>query len=165
MAKLGVVAAAAAVGVSRHTIWRYAKSGKLSVEVAPSGDRVIDTSELVRVFGELQPPATSQQRGAGNGVHHADTTEVVATLQQHVEEQRAEIERLRGEVEGERAERRALQDRYLTIIERLQLTGPTKPVAVSRSRTKKIESAPVPPVSALETLAGSVAGWLSGDRR
>ncbi len=58
MAKLGVVAAAEAAGVSRHTIWRYTKSGKLSCENTPAGDRVIDTSEFVRVFGDLQHTET-----------------------------------------------------------------------------------------------------------
>ena len=164
MAKLGVVAAAAAAGVSRHTIWRYVNSGKLSVEVAPSGYRVVDTSELVRVFGALHHEATSLQPLQSDDVQPAATSATVATLQRQVEEQQAEIERLRSEAAAERAERRALQDRYLTIIERLQLTGPAKPVRVRRARPKA-ESAPARMPSTLETLAGSVAGWLGGGAR
>jgi predicted site-specific integrase-resolvase len=45
--------AAQAVGKSRATIFNYVKSGKISA-VDNSGKRQIDTSELLRVFGELQ---------------------------------------------------------------------------------------------------------------
>lgn len=161
MAKLGVAAAAQAAGVSRHTIWRYAKSGKLSSEIAPTGERVLDTAELARVFGDLHHAATLQQRLPCTVLQPLEPTTSVAVLQQQIEQQQAEIERLRTERDAERAERRALQDRYLTIIERLQLTGPAKPVAVPRSRPKP-DTVPSRAPSTLETLAGSVAGWLNG---
>jgi predicted site-specific integrase-resolvase len=61
VAKIGVVAAANAAGVSRATINRYLKSGKLSATADRKGARVIDTAELARVFGDLQPAATNQQ--------------------------------------------------------------------------------------------------------
>ena len=41
---------------SRRTIQRYVKSGKLSAKSDASGNPSIDTSELIRVFGELSHP-------------------------------------------------------------------------------------------------------------
>jgi len=58
MAVLGLREAAAAVGVTRQTIYRYTKSGKLSAVTRDDGTQGVDTSELLRVFGSLRDPAT-----------------------------------------------------------------------------------------------------------
>ena len=58
MAVLGLRDAAAAVGVTRQTIYRYTKSGKLSAVTRDDGTQGVDTSELLRVFGSLRDPAT-----------------------------------------------------------------------------------------------------------
>ena len=58
MAVLGLRDAAAAVGVTRQTIYRYTKSGKLSAVIRDDGTQGVDTSELLRVFGSLRDPAT-----------------------------------------------------------------------------------------------------------
>lgn len=58
MAVLGLRDAAAAVGVTRQTIYRYTKSGKLSAVTREDGTQGVDTSELLRVFGKLRDPAT-----------------------------------------------------------------------------------------------------------
>lgn len=55
MAKLTLRQAAAAVGLSRQTIYRAVSSGRLSVEQDEQGQKMVDTSELMRVFGPLQP--------------------------------------------------------------------------------------------------------------
>ncbi len=49
-----ITEAAKAVGISRPTLYRRIKSGQLSTVRKPDGARGIDSSELVRVFGELQ---------------------------------------------------------------------------------------------------------------
>lgn len=58
VAVLGLREAAAAVGVTRQTIYRYTKSGKLSAVTRDDGTQGVDTSELLRVFGSLRDPAT-----------------------------------------------------------------------------------------------------------
>lgn len=50
MAKLTVIQAAPLAGKSTQTLYRYIKQGKLSKD----SDGKIDTSELMRVFGELK---------------------------------------------------------------------------------------------------------------
>lgn len=63
MAVLGLREAAAAVGVTRQTIYRYTKSGKLSAVTRDDGTQGVDTSELIRVFGKLRDPATVSRDG------------------------------------------------------------------------------------------------------
>lgn len=52
MAKLNISQAARQWGKSRQTIYSYLEQGKLSGETDPQGTTSIDTSELLRVFGE-----------------------------------------------------------------------------------------------------------------
>lgn len=63
MAKVGAQRAAELTGKSKSTIQRAMNSGKLSFELDPNGRRVIDVSELERVFGLSQqntaPAATA----------------------------------------------------------------------------------------------------------
>ncbi len=72
MALLGINEAARAAGVARSTIQRKIKSGELSVTRSIDGTRGIDTSELIRVFGELQGgragSEAAQSRPAGGPV-------------------------------------------------------------------------------------------------
>lgn len=73
MAQLSIAAAARAVGKDRGTIHRYIKSGKLSASKNTSGQTVIETSELLRVFGSLQADGEKQGK-----------TAVAATVAPHV---------------------------------------------------------------------------------
>ena len=57
MALLNLTAAARAAGCNRSTIARALKSGRLSATTNERGERCIDTSELMRVFGALQGDA------------------------------------------------------------------------------------------------------------
>lgn len=61
MAKVNLSKAAVLVGKNRTTIWRHVKVGKVSVERDRDGNPLIDTSELIRVYGELKPIATPSQ--------------------------------------------------------------------------------------------------------
>ena len=63
MAVLGLRDAAAAVGVTRQTIYRYTKSGKLSAVIRDDGTQGVDTSELLRVFGKIRDPETVSPGG------------------------------------------------------------------------------------------------------
>lgn len=55
MPKLTISGAARAAGLSRQYLYKaYIKTGKISVERDENGNPLIDTSELLRVFGRLQ---------------------------------------------------------------------------------------------------------------
>ena len=59
MAKLNISQAAKTFGVHRSTLQRHIKEGKVSFESQEDGQKLIDVSELVRVYGEPKNPATS----------------------------------------------------------------------------------------------------------
>jgi len=52
--QLTVREAADKVGVTRQTIFKYIRQGKISATLSRDGKKQIDVSELIRVFGELQ---------------------------------------------------------------------------------------------------------------
>lgn len=60
MAKVGAQRAAELTGKSKSTIQRAMNTGKISFEVDNAGRRVIDVSELERVFGVNQKSAVQQ---------------------------------------------------------------------------------------------------------
>lgn len=60
MAKVGIQKAADMCGKSKATILRAMKSGRVSFEVDENGDKVIDTSELERVYGSFVSRASSE---------------------------------------------------------------------------------------------------------
>lgn len=60
MAKVSVLKAADLSGKSKATIMRAMNSGRLSFEINETGEKVIDTSELERVYGPYRPKAASE---------------------------------------------------------------------------------------------------------
>lgn len=54
MAQLSVAAAAKLVGKDRKTLYRLVREGKLSATLSDSGQRQLETSELLRVFGAFE---------------------------------------------------------------------------------------------------------------
>lgn len=93
MAKVGAQRAAELTGRSKSTVQRAMNSGKLSFEIDANGRRLIDASELDRVFGLLP------QNGAS-----ASSSAAAQDSAGHAELQRAadmmEIERLKMRVRG-----------------------------------------------------------------
>lgn len=58
MALVSISEAAKLTGKSRRTLYRHIDTGKLSLTHSGTGERVIDTSELLRVYGELSQSGT-----------------------------------------------------------------------------------------------------------
>lgn len=69
MAKLNLSQAAKIVGRNRTTLWRHINNGKLSIERDRDGNPLVDTSELLRVYGEMKLDATLEQEKK----HHNET--------------------------------------------------------------------------------------------
>jgi hypothetical protein len=89
MAKVGAQRAGELTGRSKSTIQRAMNAGKLSYEVDENGRRVIDVSELERVFGLSGNGAPSGKAGRDN---QQDAADVV----------KAELERAQSMLEMER---------------------------------------------------------------
>jgi len=87
--------AATMTGVNRRTIYRYIKSGKLSSSVTSNNKTVIDTSELLRVFGALSQPEIEERPTRSQ----ENTPEYVTKILDEMSQMRSEIERLTGKVD------------------------------------------------------------------
>ena len=134
MATLSVQQAARQVGIDRATIYRHIREGRISAEVAPDGNRRIDASELLRVYGDaLKAPGATAGAGGGatagataargKGAHKSGesgaTAETAALLAQ-VEALRAalHVADVRLSEANAREERDAAErDRLLSIVE------------------------------------------------
>ena len=92
MAKVGAQRAADLTGRSKSTIQRAMNSGKLSFEVDETGRRLIDASELDRVFG-LQP----QTENSKSSPDIRDTPDQNMVLELERARHALEVERLRME--------------------------------------------------------------------
>ena len=133
MSKLTVSEAVRLVPVSQATLYRDLKKGKVSFETNGKDRRLIDVSELQRVYGELKTPEQSENR---NG-HIAETLnensqtpsltnnendKIITMLEKQVEE-------LKDQIAAEKAEKTKLidlADRLQKQNELLMLPSPKK---------------------------------------
>lgn len=97
MAKVSVSEAARLYGKDRKTLYRHINKGRLSAGPVEDGVRLIDMSELIRVYGE--PPASSATDAT------PPTKEAATPLSQALMD---EISVLRQEVQGLRNELKRL---------------------------------------------------------
>jgi excisionase family DNA binding protein len=97
MAALSLGQAAQQVGISKSTIVRAVRKGRLSATRTPDGGYLIDPAELFRVY----PPGGAEQRGVA---HHATTADggVATELRIRNAEMASEITALRQILENER---------------------------------------------------------------
>ena len=107
MAVHTVTEAAKLAGVTRRTIYRYIKQGKLSTVVTGSDSAQIETSELLRVFGNLSHPEESK---VSTGSHQKEPEmsqirDLVQGQQQLLLEDKLETQKLREQVTGLQNER------------------------------------------------------------
>lgn len=102
MAKHSISEAAKLTGKARSTLHRHLKDGKISKEIDADGQPVIDTAELVRVYGPLQAQDSSDTVPIGQ---HA-TPQQDSLLQAKIEAMmEAQIDQLRADLEDARKER------------------------------------------------------------
>ncbi len=92
MAKVGAQRAAELTGRSKSTVQRAMNSGKLSFEIDANGRRLIDASELDRVFGLLPQGAGSASGAASQETSSQSELQRAADM--------LEIERLKMRVRG-----------------------------------------------------------------
>lgn len=89
MTKVSISEAARLTGKSRTTLHRLIKTGQLSACHGARNTRMVDVSELLRVFGALEHSPTEQN--SAQVTEHSDTgvsaqsEQVIAQLRQEVE--------------------------------------------------------------------------------
>ncbi|HUM91037.1 MAG TPA: hypothetical protein PLM32_06620 [Candidatus Competibacter sp.] len=118
MPLLSIIEAAHAAGVSRRTIQRSVQSGRLSAATTATGERAIDTAELLRVFGPLRhaPSDTSASMSrpvATNDAPDDAMTMLVEVLRDQLQQAQQEKARLLAMLEAEQQARRELETKRL----------------------------------------------------
>ena len=118
MSLLTVSEAARVAGVSRRTIQRSIQSGRLSAATTATGERAIDTAELLRVFGPLRhapsdTPASMSQPVATNDAPDDTMTMLVEVLRDQLQQAQQEKARLLAMLETEQQARRDLETKLL----------------------------------------------------
>ncbi len=123
MAQFTIAGAARAAGVGRATIQRALKAGRLSATTNEQGERVIDMTELLRVFGPLkqsEQPASSITSQLDTGGEQGLSAVLVEVLREQLRkaeerEQQAQQEkaRLMALLEAEQQARRDLEQKLL----------------------------------------------------
>ncbi len=96
MAKVNLSKAAKLVNKNRTTIWRHIKSGRLSSEKDRDGMPMVDTSELLRVYGELYEDATpkTERKQHQATLEHSELLSIIEQLRDEQREMRKQIENL-----------------------------------------------------------------------
>ena len=113
--KLSQGQAARAAGVSRTTIWRAIKDGRLSYEKAADGSFQIDLSELARVFPDAVAGRSEEQARASTlSTHEPEHANAYSALHALVQELKEDKTRLQGELDRAAEERKQL----LTMLDR-----------------------------------------------
>ena len=109
MALVGLKRASELTGKNQSTIHRAMKAGRLSYSLGESGERLLDTSELTRLFplksddDGLRNHAAAEQR---NDTQAADLRERLLFMQQRIDA-----------LEADKTDLRAERDRLLSVIE------------------------------------------------
>jgi hypothetical protein len=127
MSKVGLMKAAELTGKSASTIHRAMKAGRLSFDMNEHGERVVDASELFRVF----PPKASEEaseelrdempRNVARHNTQLAKTEVELRAER---EKNAMLEQLLDEMRQERQAERREKERLLSILEKQTLLLP-----------------------------------------
>lgn len=103
MTQLSIQQAADKVGVTRQTIYKKISDGVLSATIDRRGNKQIDVSELLRVYGNLSA-SDSQAKATVNKPRHVKTSSDTSLL--HLELERAQMQLQLKEKELQMAEER-----------------------------------------------------------
>lgn len=135
MALHSVTDAAKMAGVTRRTIYRYLKSGKLSAAVTGSDTTQIETSELLRVFGSLSQPEAAEVSTESQGNEPEYVTRLLdemSRLREIIESQQTLLLEDKQSREQQSAERQQQSE----LIEQLQRERDALSQALDAERTK-----------------------------
>ena len=127
MAKLNLSQAAKAAGIARGTLYSHIHKGNISCELDPKGNKVIDTSELMRVYGELKTNEVPNEQSSIRSIEQDNTlgiTGIAQVLEQRINDLEQQIEDLRKDKEDlqkDKDDNRKREEELLSIIKQQQI--------------------------------------------
>jgi AcrR family transcriptional regulator len=162
MALLPLRQAADAAGVSRQTLYRYVKDGRITATVGHDGQKQVDTSELLRVFGKLREPVTDET-GAGDSVRPAETGREAPQAPPETAQLQVELaaaQALLGMTQAELAATREREARLLGVVE-------SQTRLLEYRQPEQTSSVAWPWLALAATVAAVVAAsaWLAANRQ
>lgn len=92
--QIPVSEAAKLVGLNRKTLYKHIKSGKLTATTALTGQRQVETSELIRVYGAFVESGDNSKVTAGDTQGDSSMREVLrelAALRKEVQELKEQL--------------------------------------------------------------------------
>jgi DNA-binding transcriptional MerR regulator len=146
MAQVSIAEAARLTDVSEKTIRRKIASGELSAQVhgqGGQGKKLLDTSELLRVFGALpgQPSPAVHPQSPVTSTQMPDTSTLpAASFQQIIEAKQALIDVLQAQLDARTQETRELRAQVAGLLEWRR----PEPAPEASSATTPVEVPPAP---------------------
>ena len=103
MAKLNITQAAREWGVARSTLQRAIKSGRISIH-QENGSKYIDSSEMIRVYGEASASSRSTLGAAQDilEIENESLKKQIRTLERLVDSQEKNLERQESVIANQR---------------------------------------------------------------
>jgi hypothetical protein len=97
MSQVSISEASRLTSKTRKTIYKYINDGMLTVSIDTQGKKVIDISELIRVFGEIEMPEYTEVNNTeiSNNIHQVTLENI-----QLIAEKDVEIARLQSLLSG-----------------------------------------------------------------
>lgn len=108
--------------MSRQTLYRYVKDGRISATVGHDGQKQVDTAELLRVFGTLETAATPET-APGDSVRQPETGPATAATPAETAENarlEAELAAARTLLDATRTELAAAKERESKLLDIVQ---------------------------------------------
>lgn len=101
MPQLTVRQAAERVGISRQTMFRHIREGRVSATLSHSGQKQIEITELLRAFGTLQPETVTPATTKDNQIQSQSdrVTPLAVTYQIEIERLKAQLTLKSSELE------------------------------------------------------------------
>ena len=118
MSKVSISQASRLTNKTRKTIYKYIQDGLLTVSMDTQGKKVIDISELIRVFGEIEMPEYTVVNNPeiSNNIHQVTLESI-----QLIAEKDMEIARLQSLLSGKDELLNAKNDQIKTLEKSLHL--------------------------------------------
>lgn len=127
MTILKIREASDAVGISKQTMYRYIKNGKVSVTRLSQNEKGVDSSELLRVFGKIE---MTQENKKGGGSESLSESQLLLNEKQRLLEEKIKfLEELNEELREDKKKLLNMLAREQRKTENL-ITGPVRQVGI-----------------------------------
>lgn len=127
MTILKIREASDAVGISKQTMYRYIKNGKVSVTRLSQNEKGVDSSELLRVFGKID--VAQKKEKDSNSENFTETQMLLSEKQELLQEKIKFLEELNEELREDKKKLLNMLAREQRKTENL-ITGPVRQVGI-----------------------------------